>query len=696
MGYHCIHEPKCIRLRRDEFFCEDKVLIRRFMVNMQQEKQVYTRVYYTMECMEETEEDPYNYLSLILSTNFSVPFYRYSNNSTDGELRVTDCSIPSSNLSVLFGGESAGFFGRRDIILEILTVDCKDEETHFSMNHWSGLETLKKLYIICPKLSKVDNDLFSGVSKRLEHLQFTDTEIQYLPKRFFSNMEVMETLDLRRNKLRSFRSSYLRSMWNLKKLYLSENEIDSLDDDIFFQTKQLTHLKLESNSLTALPTSVCSLRNLQNLNAGYNRISFIPKDCLRSLPSLFSIYLNGNRLFTFGLASESILPNYNNELSSFETLPNSSTTLEQSRNLKNTWIGGRGVWDLLLDNNSLSSLPDEAFYGMVKLKVLKISSNKISHFPENIFSRNKNLYHLLASNNLFTHIPARLLKNNTRLRTLDLSHNLIETLHEDFFSNSIKLCHIDISDNRIHHLPDKIFKPFKSQKPECLEFVLDMSRNRLKDVPELSIPELTHLDLSGNHLTLFKTEILLQPSRLQELNLSHNLLHTIENSDGPVEIKYPFGKLEVIDLSSNQLTELPTFGFKLATLKHLNVSSNNFKEPLSITMSLCHAYFHSLETLDMSRSRLKGMVLRYDYITVEKLKHMDLSHNFIDLEDCIEAVDARRLVWGCVSPLYSFTALELLPILTASVIFSLLLPLLFSPSTVPSSAVVKIPFPLNP
>ncbi|XP_046387263.1 leucine-rich repeat protein SHOC-2-like [Ischnura elegans] len=452
-------------------------------------------------------------------------------------------------------------------------------------------------------------------------------------------------------------------MRNLKDLYLCENGIESIDDDFFLETENLTRLDLERNSLKTLPTSICRLKKLEILHAEYNRISFIPEECLYSLQSLIIFTLYGNKLVTLGLPSVSMTPTHYKERSSARM---SSSILEHSGYLTNAWIRWSSIQHLYLDNNSLSSLPDEAFNGMVNLEYLNISSNSIAHLPDNIFSRNMNLTTLLASNNLLTKIPATLLRNKTRLITLDLSYNLIETLDLDFFSDSSSLCYVHINNNRFRHLPYKIFQPFKTQNKSCEEFFLDMSGNSLEDVPELSIPGLTHLNLSNNRLTLIKPDVFTQAPRLLEVNLSHNLIRIIEN---PLELgkyKVLFSKyldyLQVLDLSSNRLKVYPSITPVLTTLKHLNLSGNYitefaFEPEMRKTLSSDLA----LETFDVSRNRLKSVEFFGHWLWESgKTKRVDLSHNLIDLRECIAQTHKERFVWGCLSPLHKLTALEVI------------------------------------
>ncbi|XP_046408165.1 protein toll-like [Ischnura elegans] len=146
--------------------------------------------------------------------------------------------------------------------------------------------------------------------------------------------------------------------------------------------------------------------------------------------------------------------------------------------------------------------------------------------------------------------------------------------------------------------------------------------------------------------------MLSQTPRLLEVNLSHNLIHTIE-----IPLDFPFtewglAKLKVCDLSSNQLTKFHNMHYYVPNLKHLNISSNNITEFRGDII----ATGLTLETFDMSRNRLKSV----DFDWLEDMKHLDLSHNGIDLEDCREYMDPKRLVWGCFSPLHRFSDLEVI------------------------------------
>lgn len=93
---------------------------------------------------------------------------------------------------------------------------------------------------------------------------------------------------------------------------------------------------------------------------------------------------------------------------------------------------------------------------------------------------------------------------------------------------------------------------------------LTLTDGDLKTIPELSMPTLTNLDLSGNSLTDI-TALRKLPS-LRHINASKNALTALPMLDA-------LTALETLDLSENALTVLPAV--KLPRLAYLNVSGNN-------------------------------------------------------------------------------------------------------------------------
>jgi len=137
---------------------------------------------------------------------------------------------------------------------------------------------------------------------------------------------------------------------------------------------------------------------------------------------------------------------------------------------------------------------------------------------------------------------------------------------------------------------------------------LDLSGNRLTDLPEalLRMDRLQGLNLSGNPLGTLPPEIgaltalpaeLGQLSQLYALDLSGNRLAVLSDSTAVWEqmAEWP-NRLIQLDLSNNQLAEAPPFSPRLR-----------------------------LEVLNLSHNQLTDLPLDLDQLT--NLTHLDLSHN---------------------------------------------------------------------
>ncbi|XP_038895445.1 calmodulin-binding receptor kinase CaMRLK [Benincasa hispida] len=151
---------------------------------------------------------------------------------------------------------------------------------------------------------------------------------------------------------------------------------------------------------------------------------------------------------------------------------------------------------------------------------------------------------------------------------------------------------------------------------------IDLSRNSLEgSVPNWlwGIPTLAHVDLSHNRFggtVGFKlsNSSHVFPSSIRVLNLSNNRFSNTVRLSG-------FSKLEILDLSRNNLRNLP-FGLeRLSNLKHLVVSRCNISgnlKPISV--------LHSLEYLDVSGNSMTGN-FPSDFPPLNGLKFLNVSLN---------------------------------------------------------------------
>jgi Leucine-rich repeat (LRR) protein len=153
---------------------------------------------------------------------------------------------------------------------------------------------------------------------------------------------------------------------------------------------------------------------------------------------------------------------------------------------------------------------------------------------------------------------------------------------------------------------------------------LSLARNVVRELPPTSFKEFTQLealDLSGNLLTsVAATTFTGLEESLVELNLSGNRLASLSS----VPIALP--QLKVLDVSQNQLAEIPRMAFtQLSSLVYLNLSQNTALGSLSAT--LLHS-LPELRRLDLSRTGLK-MLSPELLLHSQNLERVSLHGNFI-------------------------------------------------------------------
>lgn len=145
-----------------------------------------------------------------------------------------------------------------------------------------------------------------------------DLDLETIPKNLFDEQDLIFSIDLCGNQIRSVENSVILKLTNLKILDLRSNHLEALSEEIGFlwnlkelrldsnhlmslplQLFQLTSLEIltvTKNSLFAIPEIISKLRKLKNLSISYNNIKHIPHS-IGKLARLTEIYVQNN-LFT--------------------------------------------------------------------------------------------------------------------------------------------------------------------------------------------------------------------------------------------------------------------------------------------------------------------------------------------------------------------------------------------------------------
>ncbi|XP_069135139.1 protein artichoke-like [Argopecten irradians] len=224
-------------------------------------------------------------------------------------------------------------------------------------------------------------------------------------------------------------------------------------------------------------------------------------------------------------------------------------------NLNKTLLTGipSKVEQFNLKNIGLQNLSCDTFVNFrLKLRILNLDDNKLTHFPACSVKNLYRLRELTLTKNFITFIPEYSLPEN--LENLDVSYNQIYTLssamstHPYGILRLISLKTFNVSRNNLNRINYELQQFYRLEN-------LDMSGNQLEYIHLRSFVSsgifLLDINLSQNQL---KNDIwlALEPlQRVQNLNLSHN---QIDHVDG--NMLSSLQRLQNFDISYNMVTEV--------------------------------------------------------------------------------------------------------------------------------------------
>lgn len=279
----------------------------------------------------------------------------------------------------------------------------------------------------------------------------------------------------------------------------------------------------------------------------------------------------------------------------------------------------------------------EDFLKNVVVSKLDISDNLISSIPLAIGFHFDTITHFYGDNNKFSLFPAAV-QLLTTLHVLSLNHCEIETV-PNWISNIKNLRELSLDENRLQSLPHQMASLAHIVRFNCKRNSLQMPLSAIVNadwqytreflcriqtwaligtfdlsgcqVDRISteyrdfIEKMICLNFSGNRLTDL-TEGLQFASCIKQLNVSHNLLTSLETLSGIM--------------------------WTISTLVSLNCSHN-----LMTTMQECVINSRGLTEIDFSYCKIRyGFTIRQRYSTLVHLRILDVSGN--GLEDFPEAL----------------------------------------------------------
>ena len=443
------------------------------------------------------------------------------------------------------------------------SINSRLERTNFSVIPPTNTRGLR---IICrePSLGRLEPEGFSSLTE-LERLEIRDCVLDSLPPRAFHGLPNLKQLSVVAASTASLRvePGALSNLTSLEDLDLSENRVRELPASELCGLHSLTRLNLSNNELGSIAD-----------------LGLTPS--LACLEDLGLLDLSGNEVTSLEGGALPALP----------SLRDLRLTHNFIRFISPDFFANKSVESLDMSNNQINHLP-AGLLSTLPLRALYLTNNTLSSLPEDAFLEQKQLERLSLSGNLLTGVQLGpgLAKDLLSLLNLDLSANMLATIEPAFLAALPSLQ------------------------------VLKLANNKLTSVNmPASLFQLTELDLAGNLLVKVEAESLDGLDALTHLNLADNQLQSIHSASFRNA-----SNILVLDLSNNQLMEVPESLKYLTNLQTLDIGKNFISDisgsPLAVMEGLWRLQVHGNQIRNISHSVFSNL---------RTLQIVDMSANQIE------------------------------------------------------------------
>ncbi len=250
------------------------------------------------------------------------------------------------------------------------------------------------------------------------------------------------------------------------------------------RTPQVRDAITNATGLTCGAISEFDLLEVRSLDLGYQEIDTLRRGDFAGLSNMVELRLVRNPIATIengafdGLDKLDVLDLRDCDL---EAVPPAIGSL-------------RSLASLDLGLNGIEHLPQSAFAGLLELRYLNLSDNRLATLDEGVFSDQRKLLRLFLDRNRITDITKETMRGPESLE-LHLSNNPLGNLRPDAFAAIPKIWVLNLAATQLRRIP--------SQAVTNVVARLDLSDNRIDDLSRTTFPgwNLSELNLANNALT---------------------------------------------------------------------------------------------------------------------------------------------------------------------------------------------------
>ena len=253
--------------------------------------------------------------------------------------------------------------------------------------------------------------MFSNKTKLLRHINLSNNQLRSSEVREILKLlpSAINDINLSGNLITRLTKNEIGRLKNLKRINLKRANIGVIDANAFDNLTQLFAIWLDENELRFLPDNLfrCNT-HLSKLHLGINKLTGFNATKL-GLNSLVTLDLRHNRLSTFDL---------------------------QKITVNNLW----------LSNNNIERLDHQIFANKINLKVFALYGNNISYISANAFNNIDSIYELSMQQNALRSLPKDLF-TGMLIRKIILRENILSSFTGVFDGIKPHLRRLDLAEN---------------------------------------------------------------------------------------------------------------------------------------------------------------------------------------------------------------------------------------------------------
>ncbi|CAL1274792.1 unnamed protein product [Larinioides sclopetarius] len=497
---------------------------------------------------------------------------------------------------------------------------------------WKNLKNLEWMQLDHNNISKISSMSLNSLFK-VRHLDFSNNDIKEVPTDFFMGAKnvYLGTINFSNNNLKVVKSGTFWEIPHVSTVILFGNKISMIEDYGFAHCTYLHTIVLSKNNLTSIASSaIYNLTRLSNLFLQDNSLRVFSLDMIEGETSQLYVNLSNNAL-------RELKPSDSNS-TTYMKIRTLDLTNNQISVISNEFMVSisKCIVYLFLSKNQIENV---SFPLLPELQLLDLSCNKLLTLSSDDFTCCPNVQILMLDHNNISDILDGALDGLRNLRILDISQNNLFSLRENIFS-STKLERLNLSGNHLFQLPsvtlNLVHKTLR---------ILDLSFNELDNfsvVDFTSLSKLQALNLSSNHIYFLDGESFQSLTHLLHLDLSENPLKKIteESSFGYLSnlrsflvcnssLKFletlPLPQLHVISFRNNYLFNISQNVFQNSDqVRYLDLSGNLLQDvPMHLWPNMKH-----LTILDISYNPIEVLGVN-SFNGLDRLQSLDISGLFL-------------------------------------------------------------------